>query len=207
MPVIHSAILSGRGSIRFKGVTFSARWRFIHQAGCAYRHYIEATVLGHPLLKVNEYYLDGHSRLELPFGVVEDQPKVDMAANLSMWSESVWLPSILLTDPRVRWEAIDDEHARLTIPFQNTTDTVVATFDPQTHMLRHFESMRYREADSTEKVGWRNEMLEWQFFQGIRIPCRAAVQWLDESSPWFTLTVDEVVYNVDVESYIRSKEV
>ena len=38
-------------------------------------------MFGIPAMKVNEWYLDGHSRLELPFGVVENEPKVDMAAN------------------------------------------------------------------------------------------------------------------------------
>ena len=65
--------------------------------------------------------------------------------------------------------------------------------------------MRYREATSTEKIGWRNQVLDWQLFQGIRIPRSAAVHWLDEATPWFTLTVEEVVYNVDVDEYIRTK--
>ncbi len=205
IPIINSAIISGRGSIRFMGVTFAARWRFTHQAGRAYHHYIEATVLGQPLLKVNEYFLDGHSRLEMPFGVVEHEPKVDMAANLGMWGESIWLPSILLTDPRIRWEAIDDDHALLTVPYNDATDSFTATFDPQTGLLSQLEAMRYREANSTEKTGWRNEVLDWQYFQGIRLPRSAAVHWLDEATPWFTLTVEEVVYNVDVDAYIHAK--
>ena len=41
---------------------------------------------------VNETYLDGKSRLELPFGVIEDEPKADQAANLGLWGESAWLP-------------------------------------------------------------------------------------------------------------------
>ncbi len=204
-PIIHSAVLSGRGTIRFKGVTFAARWRFTHQAGSGYHHYIEATLLGQPLLKVNEYFLDGHSRLELPFGVVENEPKVDMAANLGLWGESIWLPSILVTDPRIRWEAIDDETARLIVPFNETTDSFIASFDPQTGLLRQLEAMRYREPTDTQKIGWRNEVLDWQLFQGILIPRSAAVHWLDEATPWFTLNVEEVVYNVDVDEYIHEK--
>ena len=37
----------------------SARWRFTYQAGEGSRHYIEATVFGQPVMKVNEYYLTG----------------------------------------------------------------------------------------------------------------------------------------------------
>jgi hypothetical protein len=46
-------------------------------------------VLGIPAITVNEHYLDGHSRLELPFGTVENEPKIDMAANLGLWAESI----------------------------------------------------------------------------------------------------------------------
>ncbi len=205
IPLIQSAIISGRGTIRVKGITFPARWRFIYCAGSGYRHYIEATVLGRPLLKVNEYYLDGHSRLELPFGVVENQPKVDMAANLGLWGESIWFPSIFLTDPRVRWESIGDTTARLIVPFGSTTDHFTATFDPQTGLLQQLESLRYREANSSQKIGWRNQVLEWKMFNGIQLPARASVRWLDQASPWFVLSVEEVIYNTDVESYIRAK--
>jgi hypothetical protein len=94
IPVIESAVISGRAQTRLFGITFPARFRFTHIAGQDYRHYIEATLFGLPIMKVNEYYLDGKSRLELPFGVVEGEPKVDQAANLGLWGESVWLPSI-----------------------------------------------------------------------------------------------------------------
>ena len=102
VPVIESAVISGRGKLRVKGITFPARFRFTHIAGQGYRHYIEATVFGYPVMKVNEWYLDGQARMELPVGVIENEPKIDIAANLSLWGEAVWLPSIFVTDPRVR---------------------------------------------------------------------------------------------------------
>ena len=74
VPVYTSAVMSGRGTVRFMGITMPGRLRFTHDSGQAYRHYIETTFYGIPLFKVNESYLDGHTRLELPFGVVEDAP-------------------------------------------------------------------------------------------------------------------------------------
>ena len=64
IPIIVSAVISGRGRIRVAGIAFPARFRFIHEAGRGYRHYIEATVFGLPVMKVNEHYLDGEARLE-----------------------------------------------------------------------------------------------------------------------------------------------
>ncbi len=205
VPVIYSAVLSGRGSLRFKGITFPARWRFTHCAGQSYHHYIEATVLGWPVMKVNEYCFDGHSRLELPFGVVEHEPKVDMAANLGLWGESIWLPSIFLTDSRVRWEAIDATTARLIVPSGDVEDGFTVSFDAETGLLSRLEAMRYREASDPQKIGWRNDVLAWSDYNGVLLPSRASVTWLDQGIPWFVMSLEEVVYNADVTDYIHAK--
>ena len=205
VPVIESAVISGRGRLRVKGITFPARFRFTHIAGQGYRHYIEATVFGYPVMKVNEWYLDDHARMELPVGVIENEPKIDMAANLALWGEAVWLPSVLVTDPRARWETIDDTTARLVVPFGEEEDTFTVTFDPQTGLMRTMEAMRYREATDEAKIPWCNEPLGWQTFHGIKIPSPAATTWLDEGTPWAVWTIEDVVYNVDISEYIRAR--
>lgn len=203
IPPIESAVITGRGSLRFRGITFPARLRFTHDAGHGYRHYIEATVFGYPLMKVNEWYLDGKSRLDLPVGVVEDEPRVDMAANLGLWGESVWLPSIFVTDPRVRWEPIDDTTARLVVPFGAEEDSFTVTFDAETGLIQSMEAKRYREAADEVKIPWLLEALEWQRFHGVMIPSHSAVTWQDEGTPWLIIEVEEVVFNVHIEEYIR----
>jgi len=205
VPIIESGVISGRGKLRFRGVSFPSRLRFTHTAGQDYRHYIEATIFGYPLIKVNEYYLDGTARMELPVGVIENEPKIDMAANLGLWAESVWLPSIFVTDPRVHWEAIDDTTARLVVPLGEEEDTFIVSFDPQTGLIRMMEAMRYREATDEAKIPWRLEPLGWETFHGIMIPSPAAVTWLDEGTPWLVFTVEDVAYNVDVAEYIRAR--
>ncbi len=54
IPVISSAVISGRATMRISPITFPARFRFTHQAGQNYHHYIEATFFGFPIMKVNE---------------------------------------------------------------------------------------------------------------------------------------------------------
>jgi hypothetical protein len=97
VPVIDTIVISGRGTMRISGITFPSRYRFSHESGRAYRHYIETTVFGVPLLSVDEWFVDGAARLELPFGVSEG-PQVDQGANLALWAELVWAPAVWLTD-------------------------------------------------------------------------------------------------------------
>lgn len=204
VPVIDTIVITGRGTMRVNGITFPARFRFTHQAGEAYRHYIEATIYGFPLLKVNEHYIDGNSRLELPFGISEGT-KVDQGANLALWAEAVWMPSVWVTDSRARWEPVDDNNALLYIPFKDGTEQFIMRFDPETGLLSLMESMRYKGEDSKEKTLWINQVLEWDISNEQPVPEVTAITWFDEGAPWAVLTTEDVVYNMDVNEYIQTK--
>jgi hypothetical protein len=206
VPVIESAVITGRASMRVGGITFPGRFRFTHNAGQGYRHYIEATFFGLPLIKINEHYLDGRSRMELPFGVTEGEPKVDQAANLALWGESLtWLPSILITDQRARWEPVDEDTALLVVPFGEKEERFVVRFAPETGTLRFLEAMRYRDSTDKAKILWLGEAREWNTLNGNTVATVATITWFDQGTPWAVFNVEEVVYNVDVQEYIRAK--
>ena len=204
LPLVDSAVISGRARMRIAGITFPARFRFTHDAGRGYRHYIEATIFGLPVMRVNETYLDGRARLQLPFGITENEPKVDQAANLGLWAESIWLPPVFISDPRVSWEGVDELTALLTVPFGDQAQRFVVRFDENTGLPRFFESMRFKESNSDRKSLWLNEVREWGEVGGRTVPTSAAVTWYEDGSPWAVLEVEEVVYNAEVEEYMRA---
>ncbi len=148
LPVYRTAVLSGRGTMRIMGIKFPARMRFTHIAGQGYRHYMECTFYGIPILKANEYFLEGRGHLELPFGVTENELTVDSAANQGLWAEMRSYPSSYLADKRTRWEAVDDQTARLYVPWQNGEQEFTVRFDLNTGRMLGMETMRHRDAKS-----------------------------------------------------------
>jgi hypothetical protein len=205
VPLTESAVLSGPAHLRFSGLMFHGRARFVEAGGQGYRHYFELTLFGRRLLRANEIVSDGTARFELPFGMVDEGPVTDQSANISMWAEQViWLPSVLITDPRLHWDPIDDSTARLHVPFKDEEDEFLVRFDPETGLLESMEAMRPKDKGG-EKVLWTIRFAAWGEFHGLLIPVKLTVAWADEGSPWATFEFNDVVYNVDVQEYIRAK--
>ena len=207
VPVVDSAVLSGRGRLTIRGLTFPIRWRFFHRSGRAYRHRIEATWFGLPVFRVDEWYRDGRLRMETPAGVLAGDPQADRAANLALWAESLQsLPSVLVTDPRVRWEALDDARARLVVPFGREEDAFTVTFDARSGLLRAMVVPRYR-AETRETLPWHVEAdpSSARPFGGVRLATVSSARWSDADRPWLTVTLEEAAYNADVAAAIRPR--
>lgn len=206
VPVITSAVISGRARLRpFGPFYFPGRFRFTHVAGQDYRHYIEITFFGMPVMKVNERYVDGKSLFEAPVGVIDDDPKQNQAANLGLWAETAWFPAVYLTDPRVRWEPLDGQTAVLVVPFEESEEHFVVRFDPDSGLITYLESMRYQRPQSEAKTLWLNESVSWRMVDGRPAVETGVAIWIDQRTPWAFFTLEEIVLNADVEEYVRQK--
>lgn len=195
MPRVTSAIAFGRASITL-GLTMPARFRIYYDAQHGYYHDMQATWFTLPLLQVHERYLDGVSTIDIPIiGYSHDDPQTNAAANQGFWSETLaWVPAIPFADPRVRWEAVDAQTARMLLPDAPEEEAFTLRFDPETGLLTSLETLRYQ--DGTRKP-WKNFIYAWGTINGVQIPTRSATQWGDDA-PWAVWEVEDVVWNVDV---------
>lgn len=204
IPVVTSAVVSGRARLRIAGITFPGRFRFTHDAGQGYRHYIENTIFGFPIMRVNERYLDGKGLMELPFGTFEGS-KINQGANLGLWGESMWFPSIFLTDPRAHWEAVDETTALLYVPFEEGEQSIIVRFNPESGTVDLMEAMRYKGEDSLAKTLWLPEVVEWDTVNGSPTMSVTSITWFDEGKPWVVFNVEELVLNANIQEYIRAR--
>ncbi len=206
IPVIETVVIRGRGRIRPFGIWLPARFVFIHNAGKDYRHYIETTFFGLPFLRVNEGYIDGESFFESPMGTTRNDANTNQGANLALWAEAGWFPALWVTDPRVRWEAVDEHTARLFVPYEDQTENFLVHFDAETDLIESMQAMRYRESgEGKSKILWTTRNDLDTLFPGTKISAVGSATWLDQGSPWAYFTLEELVYNADVSEYIRAR--
>jgi len=207
IPVIETVVVKGRANISPFGVKLPARFLFVHKTGKDYRHYFEATWFGMPVMKVNERYLDGKSLFELPVGdPINNDASTNQAANLAVWAEAAWFPSIWVTDPRVHWEPVDDQTALLFVPYGDQEENFIMRFNPDTGLLDSMEAMRFRDSGpQAKKILWITRNVEGKKIEGTQLDAIGSATWLDQGKPWAIFTLEEVNYNVDVNEYIQQK--
>ncbi len=206
VPVIESAVCTGRATIRpFMNIPLPARFRFSHRAGYDYRHYIEATIFGQPLLKVDEGYVDGVSFFESPMESHSGDPHTNQAANVALWAEGAMFPSLYITDPRVRWAPVDDDTAILYVPFEDRQESFVVRFSPQTGLIDLMEAMRYRNPGDRHRVLWITRGEPGPVIPDTPLAATGSATWLDQGRPWASFTTEEIRYNADLDVYIQQR--
>ena len=205
IPVLTTVVLSGRAEMRpFGSLCLPARFRFVHNVGQDYRHYFEVTWFGIPILKVDEGYVDGVSFFDAPVvGSEADHPKLRQGANLALWTDAMMVPAVLVLDPRVSWEAVDDDTAVLRVPFEKGQESVLVRFDPDTGLATTMEVMRYRGTSDAKKTLWIPSSDEYAVLGGVTMSVKGSATWFDQKYAWATFRVEDVAINADLGDYLH----
>ncbi len=126
-------------------------------------------------------YLDGRGHMLITIGgivpVVDVRgEEIDQGTLLRFLGEIVWTPSASLS-PYIRWEHVDETHARATMSFGGVSASGVFEFD---ELGRHvsMEARRYMGGGAEAVLAdWHVRSTEWQRFGGIEVPSKGEVLW------------------------------
>jgi hypothetical protein len=200
-PRIASLVVCGRARANF-GLWLPLRYRLVHRPGYDFERYMEVTWFGLPVLKAIDRYIDGVG-MTGPMGKAATGPVVDQGANMILWAEAPLMPSLWITDERIRWEAVDDRTARLIFPYGQAEDELTVHFDPESGLVARMTALRYRD-EATGKIPWRVDFTSWQTINGTKLPARIAVTWEDQGKPWSYWNLEEVFWNVDISKMLAT---
>lgn len=195
VPRVESVVAWGRARAKF-GIWMPLRFLLYHRPGYDFRRAMEVTWFGLPVLKAMDQFINGKG-MTGPVGNADTGPEVDQGSNMILWAEATFYPSLLLTDRRIRWEAIDETRARLHFPFGEQEDELVFHFDPQTGLVSRTSALRYQ-GNTGKKVPWYAEIQEWQTINGMKLPLEVSVVWENQPGPWSYWRFEHILWNVDI---------
>lgn len=113
-------------------------------------------------------------------------------------AEMVWIPSFALS-PHIRWEQIDNLHARATMKFQEIESSVTFTFNARGLIIQCEADRYYYEKGKSRKERWVVNMDEsgYKNFNGILIPAKSSITWKLENGDytWFKMEIKDIQFN------------
>jgi len=139
-----------------------------------------------PMMGVNvvDAYVGGEgilrARLLSTITVAEAEPGqiLNEGELIRYLAESVWLPTALLPENGVTWEAVDDLHARATLSHEGIMVSLLFTFNADDEVVQIFSESRGRDLDGTVvPTPWTGRFWNYQIRDGLWIPTEGEVEW------------------------------
>lgn len=203
VPRAETAVVWGKARLNINGLWMPARFKVYYRPGESFYQYIEVTWFNIPIVKAHDTYINGEGvmRIEGLVNSRESGPRISQGENMAMWAGATSTPS-LFTSPKVRWEVVDERSARMTFPFNSGEDSLLFNFNPDSGLVSEIVGQRYKGTEASDKTPWKVEFAEWEAHQGVMIPTRYSVTWVEDGEPWSFWSVQGIEYNVDVSEYL-----
>lgn len=132
---------------------------------------------------VRDSYVDGHGGVDARLLALvpvarATGPEVDASALLRWLAEAVWFPTALRGGPGLRWEAVDEAHARVVISDGALRATAVFTFAEDGRITAMESQDRYMSVGTAQvRTPWLGRYADYRAFGGVQAPTRAEVAW------------------------------
>ncbi|MGB9610804.1 MAG: DUF6920 family protein [Bryobacteraceae bacterium] len=119
-----------------------------------------------------------------PLASVRGHGNVAVGQRLRFLAESPWYPALLLPGSGVRWETVDDRHARAILKDDRTETSLLFTFGEDDFVLAVRAEARPRSTGgSAIPTPWQGRFGSYVERQGFWIPREGEASWLLPSGP------------------------
>lgn len=132
------------------------------------------------IMSAKDMYLEGKGKLIVTlfylFNIVKKEGGNFNQGELLRWlGESVWFPTNLLPNDRLKWHTIDDNSAKLTLTYNKLSLFYIVSFneDNQIHKL---ETKRYYQGNNLKT--WIGECYKYKEINGIKVPTVIKASWI-----------------------------
>jgi len=140
-------------------------------------------------------------KLESFFSIADASgPELDQGASLRWLAEAVWFP-YAFAGSMVRWEALSDSSARVTLLGEGLPVTGTVSFDTEGRVVE-IVGERYRDVGGGKTVltPWLGRCGDYRKFGGFCVPAHVEVAWVLDGVdfPYARFDVTAIAYNVTV---------
>ena len=101
-------------------------------------------------------------------------PAYDQGELLRWLGESVWFPTNLLPRSRLKWEAVNDNEAKLTFSYNDQVLIYKVSFNEKGEITQ-LETQRYMGEDGLEI--WIGRVSDYEEINGMKIPMSIEALW------------------------------
>jgi hypothetical protein len=135
------------------------------------------------------------------FPVAKDgfNPQINESALQRYLGEIVWNPSAAIME-YISWEELDQNSAKATLSYGNTTGSGIFYFDENGRMTQFVAERYMGSGKDAKKHFWIVKALQHQVFDGISLPSKCNATWKleNEDWTWAEFEVTQVEFNPDI---------
>jgi hypothetical protein len=112
-------------------------------------------------------------------------PSLDQGALIRLLGELVWMPTALVDDRYVTWEAIDESRARARLRVNGREVMAVFHFGPD-GLPSRFTADRHRDLGNGQSAltPFVGELRDWREVDGLHVPFAVEASWILDGRPF-----------------------
>lgn len=194
-PQMKTAVVWGHGYYKIAGFWMPVHYRTYFKDGCCYIRETQITWFGFPFFKRTHSYRNGMAFCKVSglFPSYTTGEEIKQSHLISMWAESMWMPSILVSEQACRWEAIDEVTAWLIVSSDNDEEPILVRFSPKNGLIEEVIAWRHRCSGGCRTL-WRAIYSHWKPYHGLLLPGEIITSW-EDSSAYTLFKVQGVEFN------------